>query len=158
MVAKPQFLGEKTKMCGDLDEEVQLSEELCGRFLLSAQALLARQRRAEAHGVDDGPHAYMDKLFADALQRAARDTESAEPERRYQRLANQPLVFARLAGLLAGHLSLGEDPLRKVIEALMHGYAEAQTIEPDHGHEHDHDHDHHHGHGHPHGRAHHHNG
>lgn len=149
-------LGASRKMCGDLDEEDRFGEELYARFLLSAQALLARQRRAQAGEGEDGSHAYMDKLFADALQRAVRDGESAEPDQRYQRLANQPLVFARLAGLLAGHLSLGEDPLRKVIEALMHGYAEAQTIEPDHGHDHDHHHDH--GPGHPHGRNHHHNG
>jgi hypothetical protein len=49
----------------------------------------------------------------------------------------QPLVFARLAGLMAGHLSLGDDPLRRVMEAMMHGYAEADSMEPDHGHDHD---------------------
>lgn len=138
-------------MCGDLEEGAPLSEELYARFLLAARALIARQHRAEARGEAEGNHAYMDKLFADALQRTVRDCESAEPHRRYQRLACQPLVFARLAGLLAAHLSLEEDPLRKVIEALMHGYAEAETIEPDRGHDHDHDHGHHaHGHGHDH--------
>jgi hypothetical protein len=87
----------------------------------------------------------MDKLFADALQRLVRDHEAVGADQRYQRLAGQPLVLARLAGLLAAHLSLEEDPLRKVIEALMHGYAEAETVAPDHGHDHDHHgHDHHH--------------
>jgi hypothetical protein len=141
-------------MCGDLDEEAELGQELYGRFLLTAKALLARQHRAEARGAGEGQHGYMDKLFADALQRAVRDAETVDPDRRYERLATQPIVFARLAGLLAAHLSLEDDPLRKVIEALMHGYAEAETIEPDHGHdhahEHHHDHDHHHGHDHDH--------
>jgi hypothetical protein len=31
-------------------------------------------------------------------------------------------VLARLAGFLAGHLDLREDPLRSSIEALMSGY------------------------------------
>jgi hypothetical protein len=69
----------------------------------------------------------------------------------------QPLVFARLAGFLAAHASLQEDPLRKVVEALMLGYAEAERIQPYHGHDHDHDHDHDHSHGHHHhGHDHHH--
>jgi hypothetical protein len=70
-------------------------------------------------------------------------------ERRYEMLAAQPIVFARLAGFLAAHASLHDDPLRKVIEALMHGYSEAERIEPEHGHDHDGPH-HHHGHGHDH--------
>ena len=52
-------------------------------------------------------------------------------------LAVQPLVFARLAGFLASHLALNEDPLRKLMEAMMHGYTEAEKLAPDHGHYHD---------------------
>jgi hypothetical protein len=59
-------------------------------------------------------------------------------------------VFARLAGFLAAHAALNEDPLRKVIEALMLGYAEAEKIEPHHGHDHEHEHHGHHGHDHQH--------
>jgi urease accessory protein UreE len=54
-------------------------------------------------------------------------------------------VLARLAGFLAGQVALNEDPMRKVMEALMHGYGEAESPpERDHhghGHEHHHDHD-----------------
>jgi hypothetical protein len=71
----------------------------------------------------------MEKLFCDVLQRSARDSNQAGEGKRYDRLALQPVVFARLAGLLAGHLSLGEDPLRKLIEALMSGYAEAEAMD-----------------------------
>jgi len=136
-------------MCGDLEEEDRLGEELYARFLRTANALIARQRRAAAAGPGAGRHVYMDELFADTLERLRRDNEAAEPEERYARLASQPLVLARLTGLLAGHLALNEDPLRKVMEALLHGYAEAETVEPDHGHDHAHhrhgrDHDHHH--------------
>ena len=41
----------------------------------------------------------------------------------------QPVVFARLAGFLAAHMSLGEDPLRRVMEALMLGYSEAEALD-----------------------------
>jgi hypothetical protein len=93
----------------------------------------------------------MDKLFTDALARAARDADGAGDGQHYARLASQPLVFARLAGFLAAHMSLQEDPLRKVIEAMMLGYAEAEEMAAaDHDHGHSHDHEHGHGHDHHH--------
>ena len=68
------------------------------------------------------------------------------------------IVFsAYFAGFLAGHMSLQEDPLRKVMEALMLGYGEAEEMtaaDHEHGHSHDHDHDHDHGHSHGHGHDH----
>jgi hypothetical protein len=137
-------------MCGDVDEEAgELEELLYARFLAHARALLQPhgQAKADSTAADD-PIAYMDKLFSDALSRCARDGEEARADARYLRLAHQPLVFARLAGLLAGHLGLDQDPLRKVIEALMQGYAEAAQADHDHDHDHGHDHDHEHGHHH----------
>jgi hypothetical protein len=99
-------------------------------------------------------------LFTDALSRAARDSDSAHDGQHYARLASQPLVFARLAGFLASHMALQEDPLRKVLEAMMLGYAEGEEMtaaDHEHGHSHDdHDHDHDHGHSHGHGKDHHH--
>jgi hypothetical protein len=130
-------------MCGDDEDAGEVEELLYARFLAHARALLEPQGHSAS---PDDPVAYMDKLFSDALSRCARDGEEAGADKRYLRLASQPLVFARLAGLLAGHLGLDHDPLRKVIEALMQGYAEAAQV--DHDHEHDHDHDHEHGHHH----------
>jgi hypothetical protein len=91
----------------------------------------------------------MDKLFADALSRCVKDGAEAPASQAYQRLTAQPLVFARLAGLIAGHLGLERDPLRKVIEVLMQGYGEAQArLAERHAHDHEHEHDHGHGHHH----------
>jgi hypothetical protein len=132
-------------MCGDDEDAGELEELLYARFLTHARALLQPDGGANAAPPDD-PVAYMEKLFADALSRSVRDGEEAGVDTRYLRLTTQPLVFARLAGLLAGHLALDQDPLRQVIEALMQGYAEAARA----GHDHDHDHDHDHGHGHHH--------
>ena len=135
-------------MCGDVDEEAgELEELLFARFLAHARALLEPQAHSPAAAPGD-PAAYMDKLFADALSRCARDGTEAGADKAYLRLTNQPLVFARLAGLLAGHLALDQDPLRKVIEALMQGYAEAARADHEHGHDHEHDHNHDHGHHH----------
>jgi hypothetical protein len=137
-------------MCGDVDEEAgELEELLYARFLAHARALLEPQGYAKAASPDDAI-AYMDKLFSDALSRCVRDGEEAGADQRYLRLANQPLVFARLAGLIAGHLALDQDPLRKVIEALMQGYREAAQADHDYDHDHGHDHDHDHGHHHEH--------
>jgi hypothetical protein len=134
-------------MCGDDEDAGELEELLYARFLAHARALLEPHGHAKAASPDD-PLAYMDKLFSDALSRCARDGEEADADKRYPRLATQPLVFARLAGLLAGHLGLDQDPLRKVIEALMQGYSEAAQADQDHDHDHNHDHDHEHGHHH----------
>ncbi len=136
-------------MCGDLeDEDTRFEDGLYARFRLHARELL------RGHGKEGPPspkdlNAYMDRLFADALGRCARDGDGEDGG--YDLLRSQPLVFARLAGFLAGHMSLQEDPLRKVMEALMHGYAEAEHMTRDHyGDDHEHGHDHHHHPGHDH--------
>jgi hypothetical protein len=133
-------------MCGDLDEENGFETALYARFRSHAQALLTKGGTSDAKTVN----AALDRLFVDALSRSIRDQESMGEGERYELMAMQPLVFARLAGFLAAHASLREDPLRKVIEALMLGYTEVERMEPHH----DHDHDHGHGHGH-HGPDHH---
>jgi hypothetical protein len=138
-------------MCGDLDEEDRLESALHTRFRGHARTLLKGRSEAGSAAAGDLP-AYLDGLFADALQRCLRDTDSVAEERRYEMLAAQPIVFARLAGFLAAHASVHDDPLRKVIEALMHGYSEAEAMEAAHGHDHHeqdghdhcHSHDHHH--------------
>lgn len=124
-------------MCGEDDDDgpSRFEELLYTRFLGAAQALLAQQA-ARQGSLNDTVVANIDRLFTDALARAVKDAEAAPPDDQYQVLSMQPLVFARLAGFIAGHLSLQEDPLRKVMEAMMHGYAEAEQIDRsahDHG-------------------------
>ena len=105
-------------------------------------------RRAEAGGLN----AYLDSLFGDVLRRCERDAGEAAGSQAYGRLAMQSLVLARLAGFLAGHVALNEDPMRKLIEAVMLGYGEAEAPVggEDHLHGHDHDHGHYPGHVHEH--------
>jgi hypothetical protein len=125
-------------MCGDMDDdESEIEERLYARFRAHAQTLLADAAPQEPVDLNQ----YLDKLFSDGLSRCVRDGEQADAAQRHERLAMQPLVFARLAGFLAGHLALSEDPLRKVIEAMMMGYGEAEALD----HAQANDHDHHHG-------------
>ena len=122
-------------MCGDMDDdESEIEERLYARFRAHAQELLAQPAPQEPADLSE----YLDKLFFDSLSRSVRYGEQAEVAQRYERLGMQPLVFARLAGFLAGHLALSEDPLRKVIEAMMMGYGEAEALDQAQDHDHHH--------------------
>jgi hypothetical protein len=117
-------------MCGEIEEDgpSDVEQRLHDRFINHARNLLAQYAKAPEKDPGD-LNAYMDKLFSDGLSRAARDADGAPDAQHYERLASQPLVFARLAGFLAAHMSLGEDPLRRVMEALMLGYSEAEALD-----------------------------
>ena len=138
-------------MCGDFDEDGpgKAEEALYGRYLAHAKRLLEQQAGHAAPG--DEVLAAIDQLFTAALGRAVKDTEAAGEDDRYEMLSMQPLVFARLAGYLAGHLALQEDPLHKIMDAMLHGYREANEAQRSHDHDHHHDHEH----GHDHGQHHH---
>ena len=122
-------------MCGDLEEEDRLEGDLDQRFLVHSQAMLAK---APAGG--DDLNRYLDSLFNDLLKRCVKDAEQVASPNAYRQVAMQSLVLARLAGFLAGHVALNEDPMRKLMEAMMLGYAEAEAppAHDHHGHGHDH--------------------
>ncbi len=137
-------------MCGDLDEEDQLEGDLYQRFLVHSQALLNKP----LSGGD--MNRYLDGLFTGLLRRCVQDAEQVAAPNAYKQLAMQSLVLARLAGFLAGHVALNEDPMRKLLEAAMLGYQEAETPPQRDHHGHDHDQDHAHDHDHEHDDEHHH--
>ena len=124
-------------MCGDLEEEDTEAERLYGAFLQAAhtavheaiehrggsRSRLDDQARDENGAVPDAAlHAYMDGLFGDVLNACIKDGRRVGGPDAYRVLASQSIVLARVAGFLAGHLDLREDPLRSSIEALMAGY------------------------------------
>jgi hypothetical protein len=146
-------------MCGDLEEEDTEAERLYAAFLQSAHTAIheaidhrgGSRNRLDGHAADqtadqtdsqvDGRpgavsdaalHGYMDGLFGDILNACIKDGRRVGGPDAYRVLASQSVVLARLAGFLAGHLDLREDPLRTSIEALMAGY-DAQNS----GHTHD---------------------
>jgi hypothetical protein len=118
-------------MCGDLEEEEgdsKLEHELYERFVAHCRALLATAPPPNEQPADNTR--YMERLFNDALSRSLKDCQQLSGNQ-YERLILQPVVFARLAGFLAAHMSLGEDPLRRVMEAMMLGYSEAEAMDRD---------------------------
>ena len=130
-------------MCGDLEEADPFEGDLYQRFLVHSQAMLAK---SPAGG--DDLNRYLDALFNGLLERCVKDAEQVASPDAYRHVAMQSLVLARLAGFLAGHVALNEDPLRKLMEAVMLGYGEAESppVPGHHGHEHSHEHGHEHRH------------
>nr|MDP2192210.1 hypothetical protein [Rhodoferax sp.] len=123
-------------MCGDVEDE-GFEGDLYQRFLMHSQAMLARRPTA-----GDDLNSYLDQLFTEMLNRCVQDAQAVPSLQAYRRVAMQSLVLARLAGFLAGHVALNEDPLRKLMEALMLGYGEADIPVHGQGLGHDHGHDH----------------
>ncbi len=123
-------------MCGDLDEGDRLEGDLYERFLVHARALASGARQRSG----DDLNGYLDQLFGELLGRCLKDTDVSSIARAYERMAMQSLVLARLAGFLAGHVALNEDPLRKLLEAMMLGYRESELPERLEDRHHGHDH------------------
>lgn len=131
-------------MCGELDGDgpSDMEARLFAAFLAHAKLLIAETARTRPE--PGSAAAYADRLMGDALSRARRDAEAATSAKRQEIFSLQPLVFARLAGFLASHLPLNEDPLRKVMEAMMLGYADAERLGASNAHDHGDGVEHHH--------------
>ena len=134
-------------MCGELDEESSQDDVIYDRFVAHVNAFLAGMKGRKSA---DPIHAHLDRIFRELLSAAIDPNRAPDEMSGSQRIAMEPLVFARFAGFIAAHDPLSDDPLRRLIEALMLGYSEGEIAVPqDHG-DHDHDHDHFHGHDHHH--------
>ena len=139
-------------MCGEIDEQVLIGQEMLDR----ARAMARKLDLPEPGG--DGPDpaglaeaegraAYMERVFREGLARALAGIGRAEEDETIDALAAQSIALARLAGFLAGQLPAEADLYRAVIEAATAGHAEARDMAEaaDHDHHHHH-HDHHHHH------------
>ena len=145
-------------MCGELEDDKQLDDEVLTRLLYIARGYGVKEDTLTARaappltGDADRP-AYMTDLFRRVLNAAVSDLNAIPEGHRTETIANQAIVFARLAGFLAGQLPPGEDMTRPMLEAMLDGQAEPERMmkhlrDHDHGHSHDHDHDHGHHHHH----------
>ena len=121
-------------MCGELEEEAQdQADEFYARFVAHAHSFLASLKATGKSG--DAVHRHLDRLFRDLLSAAIDPSRAPDEMTGYQRLAMEPLVFARLAGFIAAHAPLSEDPLRRIMEAMMLGYSEGEIeVSEDHDH------------------------
>ena len=142
-------------MCGDVDENALIGQELLERFTVMSRMLgLAPGPRTgsapEGLSSPEGRAAYMEQLFRAGLSRALTDAAAADSEETVDALAAQAIAFARLAGFIAGQLPPEADLFRPVIEAVAAGHAETARLAERHrddqaeAHGHHHAHDHHH--------------
>ena len=117
----------ETSMCGELEEQgaKDMGEEFHARFVVHAHSFLAALK-ASAKSADP-VHAHLDRMLRELLSAAIDPNRAPDEMSGYQRLAMEPLVFARLAGFIAAHAPLSEDPLRRIVEAMMLGYSEGET-------------------------------
>jgi hypothetical protein len=137
-------------MCGELDEDVQVDNEIFARFLQIAKhhGVVAHAAQTAMPNLEEPPgrSAYMETLFTAGLVRAVSDTSAASEGQRVDAIAAQAIAFARLAGFLAGNLPPEADLFRATIEAMTDGHAMPvrTAAELQHAHSHDHEHGHHH--------------
>ena len=135
-------------MCGDIDDDTGLDDELLARLTAHAKKYdAAAGDRAGASEIDLSGEAersqYMSGLFRDGLSLALSDASSAPDGARTDAIACQAIVFARLAGFLAGHIPPGADMFRTVVDAMMDGHKEPSEHTEQHHHDHHaHGHDH----------------
>jgi hypothetical protein len=134
-------------MCGDIDDDDGLDGELLAR--LTAHAKKHGAVASDGAGKDaidlSGETVrgrYMSGLFRDGLCRALSDASAAPDGARTDAIACQAIVFARLAGFLAGHLPPGADMFRTVVDAMMDGHKEPSALSDRHSHDHAHGHGH----------------
>jgi hypothetical protein len=138
-------------MCGEIDEQVLIGQELLDRAKVLAKKLDLPGAHTEGDAPQDlaeaaGRAAYMERVFRSALSRALDDVARAEEDETVDALAAQTIALARVAGFLAGQLPAEADLYRAVIEAATSGHAEARGIAEamsEAHHHHDHHHHHH---------------
>lgn len=129
-------------MCGDIETDESLAEEFYTRFREHARQFLAKLTTQTRRGEASQLYAYLDALLRRELAAAANPDGAPQAVSGYERLRMEPLVYARIAGFMAAHQPLDEDPLKRLIEALMTGYAEGEGLlaerarEPHHPHTH----------------------
>lgn len=127
-------------MCGELDEDTELGEELFDRLKIVARPYLEgggeadRRTAFDEAAPPDALHLYMDRLFADLLTMCIDDAAHVPATDRADAMAAQSAVLARLAGLVAGQLPAQAETLKNGMEALIDGYNERDR--PRHAHHH----------------------
>ena len=119
-------------MCGDDDDLNQVDEDLYNRLLDKASGFgvsPANQEGNTALDLNDQQKRfqYMNDLFTAGLKRALNDADCQNSGDRMDMVAGQAIVFARLAGLLAGQFPPESDLFHTVVSALMDGHKEAHS-------------------------------
>jgi hypothetical protein len=116
-------------MCGDFDDHDRIDEELFERFVQLADryGVTPGQPGVDAPGrlADERVRAaYVDHLFKAGLTRSLSDAASLPHGERMDALAGHAIVFARLAGFLAGQFPPETDLFRTISSAMLDAHNE----------------------------------
>lgn len=120
-------------MCGDFDDHDRIDDEMFERFV----SMVRRFGVTPGHPSDNAPRqlteesqraAYMRDLFKAGLTRSVNDAASLPHGEHMDALAGQAIVFARLAGFLAGQFPPQTDLFREVSGALLQGHSEPAAM------------------------------
>ncbi len=129
-------------MCGEIDEQVLVGQELGDRLRAAAEGEVAAADLPDLSD-DAGRAAYMEAVFRAGVAEAAAAVTGADETLAVDALALRAIALARLAGWLAGQLPPEADLFRAVIEGVTAGHAEPREAAAQaHHHHHDHHHDH----------------
>jgi hypothetical protein len=113
-------------MCGDIESDESIAEEHYRRFVERTQTYLSPKEQNNKQSTDT-LYIHLDALFRKTLVSITEPDNVSQEVTGYERLSMEPLVYARLAGFIAAHQPLEDDPLKRLIEALMTGYAEGES-------------------------------
>ncbi len=120
-------------MCGEIDEQRVIDEEMFDRFL----ELVGRHGVSPGAPGSDPPAqlteqseraAYMDRVFKAGLTRTLNDAANLPQGERMDVVAGQAIVFARLAGFLAGQFPAEVDLFRTVVGTLIEAHNEPAEV------------------------------
>lgn len=120
-------------MCGEIDENLLVNQELLERFALMANMLRGAPKDGLVEAPKDldkveGRAAYMEAIFQQGLNRAVTDAHAASDDEVIDAIASQAIALARLAGFIAGQLPPDADLFRAVIEAVTAGQSETAIL------------------------------
>ena len=120
-------------MCGDFDDDDQIDDELFHRFIELAGHFGVSPEQSDENAPirlaeENMRAAYMHDLFRAGLTRSVNDAANLPHGEHMDALAGQAIVFARLAGFLAGQFPPQTDLFRTVSGALLDGHNEPASL------------------------------
>lgn len=116
-------------MCGDFDDQEKIDEELFERFIEMVQRFGVSPEKpgvdAPSRLQEESVRAdYMNDLFKAGLTRSVTDAANLPCGEHMDALAGQAIVFARLAGFLAGQFPPETDLYRTISSAMLDAHSE----------------------------------
>ncbi len=120
-------------MCGDLNEQEQIDDELFERFIELTQSFGVFPETNANGGPsqlesEGARREYMEALFKAGLTRCLNDAAGLPNGERMDAVAGQAIVFARLAGFLSAQFPPEADLFRTVTGAVFDGHSEPATL------------------------------